>query len=47
MVTAYQAYALAHPLDRADLDLDQLAPLTRDAIMVDGNMLRAVLAVDR
>lgn len=42
-----QAWALARPLNRADIDRDQMASLTHDRVMRDGNILRVVLAVDR
>ena len=40
-----QAYALAHPLDRAAPDA--LRPLTRDVKHQTGLMIRTILAVDR
>lgn len=40
-----QAYALAHPLDRADPAT--LRPLTRDVQHQTGLMIRTILAVDR
>jgi hypothetical protein len=42
-----QAWALAHPLNRADIDQEQIAILTHDRVMRDGNILRVILAVDR
>ncbi|HEY2766256.1 MAG TPA: hypothetical protein VGJ13_19925 [Pseudonocardiaceae bacterium] len=42
-----QEYALAHPLTRADLGLDALAPFTAVDVMPSGNLLRSILAVDR
>lgn len=42
-----QAYALAHPLARADIGLDQLSALKADDPLPGGNWLRSILAVDR
>lgn len=42
-----QAYALAHPLDRADLGVEAIKALTRETVLPGGNLLRVVLAVDR
>jgi len=42
-----QAYALAHPLDRADLGVAVLAQYVLDERQVSGNILRSILAVDR
>lgn len=42
-----QAYALAHPLARADLGVEVLAGLTADDPLPSGNWLRSILAVDR
>lgn len=45
-VDEQQAYALAHPLNRANHPED-LPPLTRETVIPGGNLLRVVLAVDR
>lgn len=42
-----QAWALAHPLTRADLGPDVLAPLSADDPLPGGTWLRSILAVDR
>jgi hypothetical protein len=42
-----QAYALAHPMDRADIGLDELGKLKADDPLPGGNWLRSILAVDR
>ena len=42
-----QAYALAHPLARADGDPDQLRPLVTERKHATGLILRTILAVDR
>ena len=41
-----QAYALAHPLNRA-LGPEALAALRADTPLAGGNLLRSILAVDR
>lgn len=46
-ITDRQAYALAHPLNRADLGPRAIAPLTADDPLPSGNWLRSILAVDR
>lgn len=42
-----QAYALAHPLDRADNDPRALAPYMQDRRHKVGVTVRTILAVDR
>jgi hypothetical protein len=45
--TGRQAYALAHPMNRADIGLDELGKLKADDPLPGGNLLRSILAVDR
>lgn len=45
-MTDRQAFALAHPLNRAD-DFDTLRSLTRDRRHGSGLLIRTILAVDR
>lgn len=47
MTTYRQRYALAHPLNRADIDPMSLAPLKFDRQHKTGLLLRSLLAVDR
>jgi hypothetical protein len=47
MRTDRQGYALAHPLARADLGMDLMAPHTRDRRHATGLYVRTILAVDR
>lgn len=42
-----QAYALAHPLARADGSHDQLRPLLGSRVHKTGIWLKSILAVDR
>jgi hypothetical protein len=42
-----QAFALAHPLGRADGDPADLLPLRHDRKHATGLILRTILAVDR
>lgn len=42
-----QAIALANPLNRADLGVAALEPLTADEVLPSGNLLHSILAVDR
>jgi hypothetical protein len=42
-----QAYALAHPMNRADIGLDELGKLKADDPLPGGNWRRSILAVDR
>lgn len=42
-----QAYALAHPLGRADADPREMRPLTFDRKHATGLLMRTILAVDR
>lgn len=42
-----QSSALAHPLNRADMDRAVLALLREVAPLRDGNLLCSILAVDR
>lgn len=46
-LTDRHAYALAHPLARADIPLDVMAALKADDPLPGGNWLRSILAVDR
>lgn len=41
-----QAFALAHPLNRAD-DFHLIHQLTTDTVVPGGNLLRVILAIDR
>jgi hypothetical protein len=45
-MTDAQAYALAHPLNRANNPAD-IPPLTRRRTIPGGNLLTIVLAIDR
>lgn len=42
-----QAYALAHPLARADADPAQFAPLRQERRHATGLLMMTILAVDR
>lgn len=42
-----QAYALAYPLNRADIDQGQIAALRSVDPLPGGNLLCSILAVDR
>ena len=42
-----QAYALAHPLGRADADPAEMAPLTHQRRHATGLLMQTILAVDR
>jgi hypothetical protein len=45
--TDRQAYALAHPMNRADIGLDVIGELKADDPLPSGDWLRSILAVDR
>lgn len=42
-----QQYALAHPIGRADGDVEQMRPLLGSRRHATGLMLKSILAVDR